>query len=149
MGQEKNTIEIRGEVKDSVSHKPRAFVSVKIKGKAIGVATNNEGNFSLRLPSQIANDSLTFSLIGYTSKIVAVKDLVINNNQTFFLNESPTPLQEVVIKAPNVERIVQEVAKRLKYTFPTAPFEFDGYYRNSYKEFDTYVRQFEAAFRGY
>jgi len=49
----------------------------------------------------------------------------------------------------DVEGIIKNVASKLKDHFPISAFDFEGFYRNSYSESGTYVRQFETAFSGF
>ncbi|MEM1135241.1 MAG: carboxypeptidase-like regulatory domain-containing protein, partial [Bacteroidota bacterium] len=149
IGQEKNSITIRGEVKDSLSNKSLSFVHIKLKGKSTGVPSNSEGRFVFHLTEEAIDDSLMFSMIGYNPKVIPVEELLKKDFHTFLISEYTTYLDEVVIEAQDALEIIKEVTKRLQDNFPVEPFEFEGFYRNSYKEFDKYVRQFEAAFSGF
>jgi hypothetical protein len=142
-------VELKGEVVDSISRRPLAFVHVKIKNSTTGVPTNSEGKFFLPVTSQLAADTLVVSLIGYTTKWVPVKEVLTKGSYTFLLAENTQLLEEIVINTESAENIVKQVARRLKHTFPAQPFEFEGYYRNAYKEFDTFVKQVEVAFQGF
>jgi hypothetical protein len=148
-GQTRNTVELKGEVVDSLNRRPLAYVHVKIKNSPTGVPTNSEGKFSLPITSELAADTLVVSLIGYTTKWVPVKEVLAKGFYTFLLTENTLVLEEVVVETESAENIIKEVARRLKQTFPAQPFEFEGYYRNAYKELDTYVRQVEVAFQGF
>jgi TonB-dependent starch-binding outer membrane protein SusC len=57
-------------ISDSTKH-PLSGISVNIKGTANGTSTNNEGQYSITLPSD-GNAVLVFSSIGYNNQEVAV-----------------------------------------------------------------------------
>jgi hypothetical protein len=148
-GQDIQSIELRGEVRDSLTRQPLAFAHIKIKGKAIGVPANREGQFSLRLEKQLITDTLVISLIGYSSQTIPVRKVEEKDFHTFYLAQKTISLHEVVVKPEDVATILREVSGRLKENFPTEPYGFDGYYINAYKEFNTYVKQTEIAFSGF
>ena len=148
-GQETNHIVIKGEVRDSVSRAPLAFVHIKVKGKSLGAPTNSEGKFALYLKTAGAEDSLIISHLGYVSKTVPVKTLLAKGFHSILLRENTIYLKGVVVQSLTAEGVVKAVAGRLKENFSTGPVGLEGFYRNSYKEIDTYVRQFQAAFSGF
>ncbi|MDJ1498426.1 S41 family peptidase [Cytophagaceae bacterium DM2B3-1] len=140
---------LKGQVLDSLSQQPLAYAHVKIKDKAIGVPTNSEGKFSLPITKQMRDDTLIVSLMGYISTKVAVNELLAKDFYTFLLKQNTFVLEEVMVETKNVESIIKEVGRRLKDTFPSKPYEFEGCYRNAYQEFDTYIKGVEVAFNGF
>ncbi|MGC4022321.1 MAG: hypothetical protein QM734_10410 [Cyclobacteriaceae bacterium] len=53
--------------------------------------------FSIQIPSEFINDSLTFSIIGYTESSKLIKELVLDKAAPIHLKEKETRLKEVVI----------------------------------------------------
>lgn len=82
---------ITGKVVDE-NGDPLPGVSVMVKGTAVGVSTDIDGNYTLSLPSNAKQ--LVFSLIGAQSKEVAVA-----NNLTVVLQSEDTALDEVIVVA--------------------------------------------------
>lgn len=83
--------DVRGRVLDEKGL-PLIGVSVKVKGSSLGVSTNSNGEFTLKLPK--GDETLVFSYIGYQSKEVAV------NNGTLInvtLIEANKGLDEVIV----------------------------------------------------
>lgn len=84
-------IVVRGQVKDAKGE-TLIGASVKVKGTALGVSTDVNGNYTLTLADP--NSTLVFSSIGYTTQEIAV------NNQTVInvtLLEDAALLGEVVV----------------------------------------------------
>lgn len=83
------------------------FVNIGIRGKNTGTTADANGEFSLRIPPNRANDTLTFSAIGYQEQAVAITQIVGQQQYTFTLVEKPTALHEVVVlgRAAKVRRI--------------------------------------------
>lgn len=74
-------VTVKGTVTDT-DGEPLVGVSVGVKGTALGVMTNMEGNYMLEVP---AGSILSFTYIGYTSKTVKVEqskilDIVLETN---------------------------------------------------------------------
>ena len=83
--------EIRGKVTDT---KGEALigVSVKVKGTAIGVSTDVNGNFTISAPD--GSSTLVFTYVGYTTQEVSIGGRTTLNVQ---LSQSTEALQEVVV----------------------------------------------------
>ena len=63
-------ITVHGKVIDPISREALPYVNIGIKNKNIGTTSLQDGSFSLTLPAAYQNDSLTFSLIGYSDFIL-------------------------------------------------------------------------------
>lgn len=83
---------VSGKVTSSEDGSAAPGVSVLVKGAAIGTSTDNEGNYSLSVPS--GSNTLVFSFIGYKSTEVEVGTRTIVDVQ---LDPDITQLSEVVV----------------------------------------------------
>ncbi len=94
-----NNISVSGSVTDSQSGDPLPGVNVIVKGTSIGTATDNNGKYSLSVPSP--TDTLIYSYLGYTSKSVAIR-----GRQTINVQLSPTSVkgQQLVVTALGLKR---------------------------------------------
>src|SRR5687767_3828399 len=90
---------ITGKVTSSDDGASMPGVNIVVKGSTIGTVTDNEGNYSLDVPSGAA--TLVFSFIGYASQETAI-------GQQSQINIALAPdlqeLDEVVITAQGLER---------------------------------------------
>ena len=73
------------------------FVNIGIRGKNMGTTADENGAFSLQIPPNLANDTLTFSAIGFQEQAVAIAEIVSSQQRVFILAEKPTVLNEVVV----------------------------------------------------
>ena len=90
--------EIKGKVVDK-SGEPLPGVSVVIKGTAIGTATDMDGNFTFKLPSDMENPLLQVSFIGMETIEMKIKD---TNPLRIVLKESTAMMDEVVVTGMEV-----------------------------------------------
>lgn len=84
------TILVSGKVSDSKDGSPLIGVSVTVKGKPTGTATDGNGNFSLRTTP---GATLVFTYVGYLTKEVAAT----GTEMAVFLEGTKTALNEVVV----------------------------------------------------
>lgn len=97
---EAQTTKIYGTIRDAQTNEVIPFVIVTFKGTKIGTFSDDEGNYMLE--SYYASDSLSFSIVGYKRKTVAVKkDKVKQLN--IALTPNGTDLKEVVVNAKDFE----------------------------------------------
>ena len=94
---------VRGMVIDEENKEPVIGASVVIDGTNKGVATNVDGQFALKVPS---DTSLVVSSIGYNNKKVSVSSLLRSNNNVIMLKKLVlTGLFEVVTVSPNYDDV--------------------------------------------
>lgn len=84
------TIELRGKVVDS-ENVPIIGASVVVKGTTMGMATDVNGGFSIRMPQ---NATITVSYIGFITKELKASDI---QNETIVLKEDTQSLDEIVV----------------------------------------------------
>lgn len=73
------------------------YVNIGIKQKNIGTISNQNGVFSLQLPEQFLNDTLSFSYVGYKELKVPITSILANSEKAFILKPEKLSLREVVI----------------------------------------------------
>ncbi|MDO6388979.1 SusC/RagA family TonB-linked outer membrane protein [Pontibacter sp. BT731] len=90
---------VSGRVTEASTGNSLPGVSVAVKGTTIGIATDAQGNYQLRVPE--ANATLVFRFLGYTTQEVAV-----GNQSTInvSLQTDARQLDEVVVTALGIER---------------------------------------------
>ena len=94
--QDHQPITVESVVLDSVSHTPLCYVNIGIANKNIGTVSDVDGKFSLSLPDSLANEQITFSMIGYSNKLLSVNELQ-KGSGNIFLSPSVIELHPVEI----------------------------------------------------
>lgn len=90
---------LTGVVVDSDNQAVLPFVNIGIKKKNIGTSSLLDGTFTIKIPSQNENDTLTFSMVGYSELNLSIKNIVSTNQKTFQLKIKTTALNSVVVTA--------------------------------------------------
>jgi disulfide oxidoreductase YuzD len=106
--QEQSYKEYKGKVIDDETRKPLAFADISVDGTNISTITNKEGKFSLKIPNNGLNNSLTVSFLGYETLKVNLEDLVKRGN-TIVLRLEATQLDQINISLPgNAKELVKK-----------------------------------------
>lgn len=95
-------LNLHGEIKDSLKIVPVEYVNIGLFEQNIGTVSNENGKFSLDVPMDYLNDSLTFSRIGYTTKKICINDLLLESVDLIQLVPKLTELKEVEIKTKKI-----------------------------------------------
>jgi predicted alpha/beta superfamily hydrolase len=90
---------VTGIIIDSETKRPLSYVNIGIKNKNIGTSSLHNGSFTILIPIQNTNDTLTFSIVGYSQINVPLKDIIVADQKVFHLTQMPTELSTVTITA--------------------------------------------------
>ena len=109
---EKNSIEVNGTVMDAKEKIPLKESHIYVKGTHIGVAADEEGAFSLKIPLIYKNKSLIVSYVGYSN---FEEDIVKLQHQQIQVELQPTivVLEEVLVTPDKEVLIDQAIDKAL------------------------------------
>lgn len=102
---------ITGKVLNQSNKKPIAYANIGIVKTGIGTISNEDGSFSLQVPSPNVNDTLLFSAIGFGKRNVLVQHLV-EPDITIYLKELSIQLNEVIITSSKEKNKFFELGNR-------------------------------------
>nr|WP_299342632.1 carboxypeptidase-like regulatory domain-containing protein [Allomuricauda sp.] len=129
---------IQGQLLDSSTEEPIVFATIRIKGKALGVISNQDGGFRFPLEFREEGDSLIISSMGYETKSISILSLMQDELNTIKLTPGVIELDEVLVEGERARRrrllsakgIVRKAIKAIPENYPTSPFSTVGYYRD-------------------
>ncbi len=138
-------ITIRGKVIDGSTRSPLVFASVSVKESNVGIVTNIDGEFTLKLDNSAGYKNLVFSYLGYKNKTVAISDLKDNGSKNVIaLEAAPIPIREIIVKPVNPYSIVAQAIDNIPKNYETVPNLMTAFYRETIKKNRTYVSLGEA-----
>lgn len=122
---------LKGQVINSKTKTPLAFVSIAVKDTYAGTTTDINGKFSLQLPGKACE--IVVSYVGYEKQVYAFDSI---NKQEFLiipLDEKATELNEVVITSAEnpAHRIIQLA---IKNKAQHDPYQLPSFSYNSYNK---------------
>lgn len=95
--------EYRGQVIDVDTKKPLIYADISVVDNNISTITNNEGDFTLKVPKSLSEKSIKVSFLGYETQEISLSTLKDENN-TIALNVITTQLSQVNINVPKDAR---------------------------------------------
>ena len=124
-------IKVSGIVSDLNTGRPLAYAHVyQYSNSSIGTITNNEGFFSLFLPS--IKDSLSISFVGYKTKLIRLDEIEFFDDLSIRLEESPNELKEILVYAKDtLNEFLKKVYSKIPDNYPKENFLIKGYYRET------------------
>jgi hypothetical protein len=134
-------IEIRGKVTDSANGSPLAYCNVMVEGSHIATVTNNEGEFSLKLPS--ADKKLIIRFLGYMESRITVSDIE-KQKGIIRLTQVAFQLPQIDVLTQDGSALVKAMLDRVDQNYPQQEMLMTAFYRESIRKGRNYVSLAEA-----
>jgi len=132
--QETSFKEFKGKILDSDSKKPLVFATLALENSNISTISNTEGEFALKIPTDVTEGSILVSFLGYGSKSIPLSQMNEKGNK-IMLKVSITELSEVNIEVPkNAEVLVRETLKKKGENYFDDPTLMTAFYRETIKK---------------
>ncbi|MBL7473507.1 carboxypeptidase-like regulatory domain-containing protein [Robertkochia sediminum] len=126
--------EFKGKVLGETTGEPLVFATLTVKGSNISTITNAEGDFSLKVPLEMAESDLVVSFLGYKPKTVNLSRFTRNGN-TIYLTPATIALEEVSVSTPKsaLELVKTMIRKRGDVAIKD-PVKMTAFYRETIKK---------------
>jgi hypothetical protein len=136
-------ITVSGTVKDSYSRKSIEHVSVTAVGTHLGTITNEDGEFTLKLPAGLKADEIELSCLGYYNARIRIPRG--EHQQTCFLKPQSFPLSEVeVFSWQNPRDLIKAALSKVEQNYGMSPNLLTGFYRETIQKRSKYIHISEA-----
>ena len=127
-------VEYKGTVVDSRNGEPIASAYLAVNGTNISTITNNDGEFSLKVPEDITNVMVTVSYLGYLNKILPL-DYFKKENTLIELEESVEELSEIsIFSAEDARGLVVNMLKKRDDNYFNEQTLMTAFYRETIKK---------------
>ena len=138
-----NYITIEGVVKDKQNKKKLEYVNISVPGTNVGVVTNINGEFSLKIQDSLQVEEVEFSHIGYFNH-----KLPVNNQNLLDIEVLLTPnskvLDEIVVYTNNPRQLVEAAINKIESNYSSSPMLLTGFYRETVQKGKRYIDISEA-----
>ena len=140
-----NFTTIQGKVIDASTHHVLVAASVQVKGASVGIVTNGEGQFLIKIPLAYQHDSLRFSHIGFQPAMVSIDELVSHSPKNIIrLAPAVYNLKTITVRSGNALELVQHAFENTVANYGKAPVQMTGFYREMIKKGNRYIAISEA-----
>lgn len=132
--QQDDFTEFKGSVVDSRNNDPLIYADLKLNGTNIRSITNIEGEFSLKVPKEHLDKTVTVSFLGYKTQTIALSKFD-SENMVIKLSVVATKLTEINISTiKDAKKLFQEVLKRKTENYYGNESLMTAFYRESIKK---------------
>ena len=139
---------VRGRILDAESGTPLPFASIGIQGSGIGVASNAEGIFVMKLSNAHLDQYLHISYLGYKSQQFPMRFLS-DRFVDVLMETDYISMQEVIIRYYDPEAIVREAIEKIATNYSSTPVYQVNFYREGVQRNKRLLNYSEAIFRVY
>ncbi len=140
-----------GHILDSETNEPVVFANIRIKERALGIITNEDGSFRIPLKYREFGDVIEISSMGYQTRDISISELNTSELNILKLYPSSINLDEAVVAAKDkrkkrlsAKQIVQKAFDLIPYNYPSTSFSTIGYYRDYQIDDGRYINLNEA-----
>ena len=135
---------ISGTLIDTVNTEPIPFATIRVKNRAVGVISNNDGSFRIPIKFRELNDTLEITSMGYDSREIVIGRLLSDQINQIYLKPMLIQLDEVTLSASKkrrrgrndndrpvtAEEIISKAIEKIPLNYPFNPQSYVGYYRD-------------------
>lgn len=114
---------IQGEILNSKTALPLAYVNIGILNKEVGTVSNEAGKYELQLQPGMETDTIRISMIGFKARTFTVAELLSNTRRKIKLEEEISQLTEVIVSAKGLKK--KNLGNRTTSRFVSTGFGYD------------------------
>ncbi len=134
---------IRGKIIDNQTKSPLIFASVTVKESNVGIVTNIDGEFTLKVSPSATE--LEVSYLGYKNIIIPISTLKENGGKnTIEMEAAPIPIKENIVKPVDPVAVVEKAISKIEVNYESVPNLMTAFYRETIRKNRSYVSLGEA-----
>lgn len=122
---------------------PLPYASISVQKGNIGTITNSDGDFELKLPGSMINDTVIVSCMGYKQFRLSVREITMEA-ATVYLQPSTIQLQEVKVIYISPEEILRRMEAKIPINYAEKANIMTSFYREVLKQDSHYIDVAEA-----
>lgn len=115
---------IKGKVVDSSDNQAISYTNIGLEGTLYGTASDAEGNFELKIPTDMVDKNIYFSAVGYQNRQFPVRELFGKDFNVVTLVAQSYDVDAVDVEAQNMVliRILRMASEDIRYNYGDGPF---------------------------
>jgi hypothetical protein len=142
-GDSQNFSEYKGKIVDKKTGTSLAFASLVVQGVNISTISNSDGEFSIKIPSEIVDPKVIVSYIGFKNNVVTLKDLKPEKSKIEMIPSS-VELPELNVISKDAELLMRAVLDKKGENYFNIQTLMTAFYRETIKKNRSYVSLSEA-----
>jgi hypothetical protein len=138
-----SVVVLRGKLVDQLTNKPVLFANVYVDGTNIGTVSNSEGEFILKVPTNLQTKKINISHLGYKTVQIMVSDFR-NEENTFTVTPETLTLKELIVRTNDPISLIRGALKNIPDNYGYSPYLCTAFYREAIMQNKQYVGIAEA-----
>jgi len=134
---------IKGKVKDKETRANIIFATVSVVNSNVGIVTNAEGEFVIKIKDSLKAKQLEFTHIGYQSKKVLISELKPKGN-VIYLEPAAVSLDEITVRPLDAKDIIKAALQLKGKNYSSVPLNYTAFYRETVQKRKDYLSINEA-----
>ncbi len=134
---------LSGQVLDAETDETAPYVSIRVERLGLMTVSNEDGRWTLKLPSTAAKEIISFKYLGYSTQSIDISRLP--NTSVVYLKPSSVELKEVVISPEKKFEILRGAWNAITTNYPVEPTLTQGFYRETQRVNDSLFLYFNEA----
>ena len=136
-------ISFKGRIFDGDQKDVLPFTNVSILRSNIGTLSNSDGDFELKIPASMQNDTIIVSCLGYRQYIKPISE-IIEEKYTIYLHPTSFQLKEIKVTGINPQEILNRILSKINLNYPQKSEIMTAFYREVLKQDSKYIDVAEA-----
>lgn len=137
------TIIYKGRIIDRDRKEVLPYTSISVWGSNLGTVSNSDGDFELKIPDSMRQDTVVVSCLGFRQYRQPVAEIEAKT-YTVFLQPTTIQLREMKVSVINPDEIVNRILSKILLNYPRDPEIMTSFYREVLKQDDEYIDVAEA-----
>jgi hypothetical protein len=123
---------IKGKVVNEATNETVSYTNISIEGTFYGTASDQKGEFELKIPEEMAEGQIQFSAVGFKNEKHPVQTLFNREYNIVKLEPTSYDIENVDVAARSrvLERILRMASENTPYNFIGGPFNLECTYEN-------------------
>ncbi|HAQ19336.1 MAG TPA: hypothetical protein DCR40_08915 [Prolixibacteraceae bacterium] len=140
---EPRIITFSGRVFDREQRDVLPYTSISVLRSNIGILSNTDGDFELKIPENMKQDTVIISCLGYRQYRQPISEIV-EPNYTIYLQPTSFLLKEIKVTGINPQEILEKLLSKIALNYPQYPEIMTAFYREVLKQDSKYIDVAEA-----
>jgi len=137
---------LKGKVINAETNQPVSYTNIGLEGTLYGTASDDEGNFELKIPEDLASKNIFFSAVGFQNRQFPVSELSGKEFSVIKLRPQSYDVEKVDIAGQNMVliRILRMASENIRYNYGAGPFNLHCDLSTVISTKDTVLRKTDA-----
>ncbi|MDP2335080.1 MAG: carboxypeptidase-like regulatory domain-containing protein [Bacteroidota bacterium] len=136
-------ISFMGKVSDIEEKDVLPYTGISILGSNIGTMSNIDGEFNLKIPGSMKEDTVIFSHLGYQQYHQPISELT-NDSYSVYLHPTTVLLKEIKVTVLNPQEILDKMLSKIALNYSRDPEIMTSFYREVLQQDEKYIDVSEA-----